>query len=124
MNEAYVYNGPAGSRASVFPLETRNGIELLQIADILFAEVYEHKTSLFLKGGRQVQGFISLTEIEKKLTDYGFFRCHRSYLVSFLAVSRIKAYELKLVNGVSIPISKYKYKEFLSAYSRYTGVII
>ncbi len=124
MNEAYVYNGPAGSRVSVFPLETRNGIELLQIADILFAEVYEHKTSLFLKGERQVQGFISLTEIEKKLTDYGFFRCHRSYLVSFLAVSRIKAYELKLVNGVSIPISKYKYKEFLSAYSRYTGVII
>ena len=124
MNEAIVHSGSAGGRISVFPLETRDGIELLQIADILFAEVYEHKTTFFLRNGRQVQGLIPLTEVEEKLTDYGFYRCHRSYLVSFLAVSRIKPYELKLVNDDTIPISKYKYKAFLSAYSLYTGVEI
>ena len=124
MSDVNVRSETASRQCSIYPLDTQEGIELLPVADILYAEVYQHKTSFILRNGRRVQGVIPLSEVERKLKENGFFRCHRSYHVNYLAVSKIRANELRLVNNITVPISKYKYKEFLSAYSEYIGVDI
>lgn len=57
----------------------------------------------------------TLTEIEKKLEFYGFYRCHRSYIVNLQKVREIitwskNTYSLKINNNVqaTIPLSRSK----------------
>lgn len=60
----------------------------------------------------------TLAEIEKKLEVYGFFRCHRSYIVNLQKVREIitwskNTYSLKIDNQVesTIPLSRTKIQE-------------
>lgn len=109
-------------RRSVLPIISQNGTELLPVEDILYAEVYQHETSFSLRSGRKITSILQLSEVESRLSKQGFFRCHRSYLVNMQAVSRINPSGLTLTDGSVIPVSKYRYKEFLSAYSLFMGV--
>lgn len=111
-----------GKRRAVLPVETQDGLELLPVEQILYAEVFQHETSFHLQGGRHVCGPIQLTEVEKRLSRQGFFRCHRSYLVNMQAISYISPNELTLTGGAKVPVSKYRYKDLLTAYALYMGV--
>jgi len=51
----------------------------------------------------------SLAELEERLTDFGFVRIHRGYLVSIDAIHRLSYEEAILNNGKSIPVSRAKY---------------
>lgn len=60
----------------------------------------------------------TLQELEKRLHPYGFYRCHRSYIVNLQKVREIitwtkNSYSLKLnvQEGVIIPLSRTKLKE-------------
>ena len=109
-------------KRSVLPVETSAGVELLPVEDIVFAEVYQHETSFTVQGGKKVTSILQLAEVEKKLGSQGFFRCHRSYLVNLQKIQRINSSELTMTDGSKIPVSKYRYKELLSAYSLFMGV--
>ncbi|WP_270180310.1 LytTR family transcriptional regulator DNA-binding domain-containing protein [Alkalihalobacillus sp. CinArs1] len=63
--------------------------------------------------GEEFQGFFSLTEYEEKLASYGYFRCHRSYLVNLEKVTEVitwtrNAYGLILEDSSELPLSKNK----------------
>lgn len=62
---------------------------------------------------------MTLQELEKKLKGYGFYRCHRSYIVNLQKVREIitwtkNSYSLKLSGGegIIIPLSRSKMSEF------------
>lgn len=51
-------------------------------------------------------------ELEDKLRDKGFFRCHKSYLINLKYVDVYNRQEVILENGESIVIAKRRYDEF------------
>ena len=51
-------------------------------------------------------------ELEDKLRDKGFFRCHRSYLINLKYVDAYTRQEVILENGEHIAIAKRRYEKF------------
>ncbi len=52
-------------------------------------------------------------ELESKLRDKGFFRCHKSYLINLKYVDVYNRQEVVLENGEKIVIAKRRYDKFL-----------
>ena len=52
-------------------------------------------------------------ELEKKLRDKGFFRCHKSYLINLKYVDGYNRQEVILENGEKIVIAKRRYDKFV-----------
>ena len=110
------------SRAAVLPIETSHGTEIVPINNILYAEVFQHKTSFILSDERTLESAIQLSEIDTQLSPHGFFRCHRSYLVNMKHISKIASTELTVGSKKIVPLSKHRNKEFLAAYTKFMGV--
>lgn len=64
-----------------------------------------------------------MKEMERKLQEYGFVRCHTSYLVNLGYVKAVssKTLEITLVTGEVIPVSQPKRKEFMERLAEYLG---
>ena len=69
-------------------------------------------------GGENYSCAMTLTELEKKLKSYGFFRCHRSYIVNLQKVREIitwtkNSYSLRLNVGKDsvVPLSRAKLQD-------------
>jgi len=78
----------------------------IDVRDIYFFETaMDHMVRVWYAGGNFVFPS-SLSDLEKRLGEYGFLRVHRSYLVSVGAVHRISFKEVVLNNGQAIPISR------------------
>lgn len=54
-------------------------------------------------------------ELENKLRDKGFFRCHKSYLINLKHVDGYNRQEVILENGEKIVIAKRRYDKFVQA---------
>lgn len=75
--------------------------------DILYAESFSHTVMLYTKSGME-EFNTRITDMEK-LLDNGFFRCHRSYIVSMKHVRRVTKKAVLLDNGKEIPLSRSLY---------------
>ncbi|MED4601347.1 LytTR family DNA-binding domain-containing protein [Paenibacillus validus] len=85
---------PAGNSCVKLALEMEEGIKYVSPKDIIYIS----------KEGKYVQVHIrdkayhvtyTLVELEQKLEPFGFFRCHKSYLVNLAAIAELKTW----VNG-------------------------
>ncbi|MGO4374916.1 LytTR family DNA-binding domain-containing protein, partial [Paenibacillus sp. MCAF20] len=61
---------------------------------------------------------LTLTELEQRLANFGFFRCHRSYIVNLQKIREIitwtkNSYSLRLITGKDavVPLSRSKLQE-------------
>ncbi|MBQ0140414.1 MAG: LytTR family transcriptional regulator DNA-binding domain-containing protein [Kurthia sp.] len=75
-------------------------------------------TILVHVGGENYSCALTLTELEKRLKSYGFFRCHRSYIVNLQKVREIitwtkNSYSLRLNIGKDsvVPLSRAKLQD-------------
>lgn len=55
----------------------------------------------------------TLTQIEAELTEEGFERIHKSFVVNLRYVSKLTHQTLTLDNGDELPVSKHRYKDIL-----------
>ncbi|MBO9605130.1 MAG: LytTR family transcriptional regulator DNA-binding domain-containing protein [Paenibacillaceae bacterium] len=69
-------------------------------------------------GGEHYDCALTLTELEQRLLNFGFFRCHRSYIVNLQKVREIitwtkNSYSLRLTTGKDavVPLSRTKLQE-------------
>lgn len=95
--------------------------QIVDLRTLIYAEVYQHHTSFVFVGERR-SCKLPLAEIEAQVLRRGFFRCHKSFLVNFRHISRIDFDSVTMDNNERVPLSKYRRKEFLTAYSRFMGV--
>jgi len=85
--------------------------------DILYTEVLSHTVILYLvKGKEEFQMRISDME---KLLGNGFFKCHRSYIVSMKSVRRVTKTAMVFNNGQEIPLSRNLYDAANQAFINY-----
>ena len=84
---------------------------------IYYMESRKHKVVLYTKDG-EVEYYAKIGELEKELQGQ-FCRIHKGYLVNLSCVDEYSRTEIMLANGDKLPLSKYKYEDFVKAYLRF-----
>lgn len=75
----------------------------------------KRKIWIRLKDKREYQAAMSLDELEQIFCDYGFFRCHQSFLIPLSDIRQVSAsmfgqtYEAELGTDTVVPVSRSKY---------------
>ncbi|PYZ96317.1 ABC transporter ATP-binding protein [Alteribacter lacisalsi] len=99
------------------PTKVNEKMILFDPPDIDYIESHEGQSHLYA-GGEAYPCVFTLTELEEKLRSFGFFRCHRSYIVNLQKVNQVitwtrNSYSLRLENREKseIPLSKNKMNE-------------
>ena len=102
-------------RTITFP-KTGGDIKL-NADDIVYAEVLSHIVSLYLVNGKE-DFPMRISDMENLLGD-GFFKCHRSYIVSMKYVRRVTKTAMRLNDGREIPLSRSLYDAANQAFIKY-----
>lgn len=104
-------------RFEKIPTKVNEKIVLFDPPEIDYIESSEGQSFLHIKG-EAFPSYFTLTELEKRLLPYGFFRCHRSYIVNLQKVREVitwtrNSYSLVLEDAKksTIPLSKSKMAE-------------
>lgn len=99
------------------PTKVNEKIVLFDPPEIDYIESHDGQSNLYVKGEIFPTNF-TLTHLEERLQPYGFFRCHRSYIVNLQKVREVitwtrNSYSLVLDDQPksSIPLSKGKMAE-------------
>ena len=87
---------------------------------IYYMESRKHKVVLYTKDGEQaslrsLEYYAKIGELEEELQGQ-FCRIHKGYLVNLSCVDEYSRTEIMLANGDKLPLSKYKYEDFVKAY--------
>lgn len=89
------------------------------VSKILYIESH-NKQCLIVTEFNSTQITIKLSDLENQLTEFGFIKPHRSYLINCKYIFYIGKTSIKLENGIEIPLSrnnindvKYQYLEYL-----------
>ena len=67
---------------------------------------------------QKIEYYDKISSLESELKP-DFFRIHKGYLVNIKYVERYDRTEVKMRNGDSLLISKYKYQDFVKRYLEY-----
>lgn len=94
-----------GSQHSFFYFHTTQGEVKLAIDEILYFESDGNYLKLFTTK-EEYRFRDTMTAIEKALTEKGFIRIHKGFLVNQMAVKVLGREEATLFNGVKIPIGR------------------
>ena len=106
--------------ASEENLLVQRGYESSIIAfdDIVFCEVIDRKVYLHLASSEVVDFYERIENLETKL-DSSFFRCHRSFLINLKYLKSYKNGIAYMENGMEIPVSRLRSKEFSNVILQY-----
>ena len=80
------------------------------VADLLYVSV-EGRTSTLHLTGETVHTNIPLGQLEKKLAQASFFRCHREYLVNPAHIVDLQGCRLLLDDGGELPVSESRLRQ-------------
>ena len=72
--------------------------------DILYFKVEGALLSIMLISGKKLQYFDSLSSVKKQLHNWPFLQTHRSYIVNMDHVQYIRASQIVLFSGQSVPV--------------------
>ena len=101
-------------------LHTDGSAVRVDIADIYYIEVYNHKLTFHTESG-DFQVSASLKSCESQLDGCHFSRCNKCYLVNLSHVTYISGDTVTITNGDSLTLSRLRKKEFLLAITDYYG---
>ena len=96
---------------------TEDGLQKLAVSDIYYIESSNRKVTLYLRH-EKIEYYDKISSLESELKP-DFFRIHKGYLVNIKYVERYDRTEVKMRNGDSLLISKYKYQDFVKRYLEY-----
>ncbi len=88
-----------------------DGYDIVDINDIMYIEALDSYSKLKLKGNQSYVASKSLKDFEELLSEKGFYRIHKSYLINIRHMIKIVkgiSASVIMTNGVSIPISARK----------------
>ena len=104
-------------RFEKIPTKVNDKIVLFDPPEIDFIESSDGQSKLYIKGDIY-QSMFTLNELEERLQPFGFFRCHRSYIVNLQKVREVVTWTrnsftlvLNDTSKSSVPLSKAKMAE-------------
>lgn len=109
-------------RNNYLTINVKNYVDRIKIDSIIYIEtdrpnilIYTHDNMYTTK--------MSISKMEKILTEYGFFRCHNSYIVNLKLTESMNGNTV-VVKGKQIPISKYRVKDLKLAITNILGDLV
>ena len=97
----------------------QNGFEVLQISDILYCQADDNYTNIYLTNSKKLVSK-TLKYFEEILSENGFARIHKSYLVnvnSIIEYKKGKGGSVVLSSGKEIMVSPSRKKELLAYFN-------
>lgn len=98
-------------------LQSASTSRTIPLDNIYCIESSNHKVILHLMDG-EFTCYAKIRDLESELQNR-FFRIHKGYLVNLSYVGGYGKTEVALTNGETLPLSKYKYQDFVKAYLRF-----
>ena len=103
----------------VISVSTKDGVMKLDCDDIFFIESQGHNLSYHTRSGEYVTRS-KMQDAEDAVSDFGFFRINKGYLVNMRHVDGVKD-SCALVKGEMLPVSRARRNEFMVALADYIG---
>tara|TARA_B100000963_G_C22478750_1_gene603664 strand:+ start:50 stop:793 length:744 start_codon:yes stop_codon:yes gene_type:complete len=101
-------------------LPTMEGFDVIQLKDIIHCQANDNLTDFYLNKGKKKTVCKTLKFFEEALSDFDFMRVHKSHLININFVESYKkgkVGDIKLSNGVTIPLSIRKKDSFIKKFS-------
>lgn len=98
----------------------KNGIVRLQVSDIRYVRVDQHRV-FYHTADRVQEAWSSLAQAEKRLKPFGFSRCSSNCLVNLRCVTQVTDNEVYL-GKETLSLSRGKKKQFMADLTQYLGV--
>lgn len=98
---------------------TKEGVEFIQMNDILRLEADGNYTFIFLKNGKKIYTSKTLKVFENLLPSIRFYRPHQSHIINTLCMSKYVKNDggyILMSDGAQIAISRSKRKEFTNRF--------
>ncbi len=105
-------------------LKTFDNIHLVKLLDLVYCESRDNYTDFHLLNGKKILVSNTLKEYDEMLSEYGFFRAHKSYLINLIHIDRFEKAEggsIVLVNEIKLPVASRKKEQLLEMLYRITG---
>jgi len=102
-------------------IKTHDNIYLVPVSDILFCQSDDNYTRLHLTDQKQIMVSATLKEYDDILSESGFFRVHKSYLINLKHIIRFERGDggfLVLLGEIKIPVASRKRDELLEILDR------
>ena len=114
---------PSSPVVGKIAIHTKQDYIFIDPQEILYIAREKRKNLIHCRDGQVQPVASSLDELEVIFSDYGFFRCHQSFLIPLGQISSLRASDFgqtyeALIGGTVIPVSRSKYlalKEALSS---------
>jgi two-component system, LytTR family, response regulator len=105
-------------------LKTFDNIHLVKVKDIIYMESDGRYTSVWLSPGECVIVTETLKHYHEILSDVGFYRLHKSYLINLEYIQRFEKAEggyVILEGGAKVPVASRKREDLLELFDRIGG---
>ncbi len=119
--EALDYCASLPAASGYLVVRWRRADRVLPVSEILYIEVLDYQLRIHTRTSGVLSTNGHLSQLERKLPEGQFLRCHKSYLVNLAYVKGIRRYHLLLSSGQSIPVSKQNYNAVRQAYLQNGG---
>lgn len=102
-------------------LRTTESIHLLEVSNIICCDSDNSYTTVHTVEGEHIIVSRTLKEYEEMLTECGFYRIHKSYLINLVHIKRFDRQDggyIILTNGLKVPVASRKRDEVLGLLER------
>lgn len=103
-----------------YTFNSHNKLISVRLNDINYIEVYGHET-LVHTANAVLATSKALSAIEKELSEYGFIRTHKSYIVNTRYIFSVERNSIILSNGENLPVSRTKLTDVKQMMIKFTG---
>jgi len=118
----FIENLKSQSGFSKIALPTMEGLNFVQLEDVIRCESAENYTDFYLGNGNKILVSRTIKYFDDLLSENGFFRVHRSHLINLQHIQKYYKGEggyCIMSDGSQVMVSRRKKEEFLN---RFTGV--
>ena len=120
VNLAMKYISRNEAHRIVFKCKNSDMKKIISTRDLLFLESKNHDILAHTADGTEDVFLGSLNEMEEELGQYGFIRCHQSFLVNARGIKSFDT-RIEMEDGSFIPISRNRRKQFMSDLAAFVG---
>lgn len=86
--------------------------KIINLDSIVYIETINKKVLFHKLSGEIEEATCSFKDLTEKIKRYGFFRCHRSYIVNINYIKSFNNLKCKLYNDIILPLGRKYSKEF------------
>lgn len=110
LREALLYCFGQVQTSREFLIPVNGSTQRLRTEEIMYIETQGRGCRVVQEHGECLT-VMRISELEAKISEQSFIRCHQSFLVNMRFIYIVRTSEVELVNGVRIPVSKHRIQE-------------